>query len=801
MRTTSLFLFLFTCIGISAQNYKSIHTAGESHFTRNISNDAYLFSIKTDSSAVLGNDTMWYNYRQILLLPTNVNFFLFDGMCLGRDSWIGRKVLIRENGMNVFFTQSGDSVRIKTNAVLNESWNMFKYSTSTFFQATVVNTYEGEVLGEMDSIKEIKILLVNNLDQVLTHSYNNKIILLSKNHGLIQTYNFYSFPSELNIQPFSLAGMDTTGIRPLKEEEMYDFEVGAYMVRHEMNSSVKKYIKVKDKQVNATSYTYTFDLITNNNGSYSVIENQQQTYNFIPGNYRLSGQMTLLGTGIERPFEGISINFVKNGLRHVRSTATTEMDGECTNYMDYWQSTVAYRSSFAENLGLVDCLRIIFTTEVDEWGSEVETEISTTLYNLRYYGFDWTYGVYESPFRYYMIDASQNNSCTGNISFSFPVVHTSILWNFGDGQTSAEDNPSHTYTAIGTYPVSVSISTILGDTLMYISPSVFVGNNDQDNPIAASGAMLDQCNRFQFADNSVSSTNSVWTLLPDNIALGSENPIEYTFSDTGSYMIQLENDYGFCHRTKLIPVLVEAVTPLVSPACEVQQQYYSFYNFRLNGKEIGNSSWEDEKPSPTGDDYQKACNRFYLSGSEENILIFYLGTFELIPSGFDPNFFDPWYSGVAYDIRIDYNNNGAFETNELVSSGYCTSNYSILWDLETVNFSTPADAVKNTPLRMRIGGASGGNPCSGSQYDFSVVIGDFDVSLTEPEGDEILIYHNPSNGVIHVVAPGYSGKIILKDISGREVLRTEDTVIHVEKLSPGQYYLQLGNRTEKIIIR
>ena len=36
-------------------------------------------------------------------------------------------------------------------------------------------------------------------------------------------------------------------------------------------------------------------------------------------------------------------------------------------------------------------------------------------------------------------------------------VVASWLWDFGDGLTSTEQNPSHTYTEVGTYTVSLSV--------------------------------------------------------------------------------------------------------------------------------------------------------------------------------------------------------------------------------------------------------------------------------------------------------------------------------------------------------
>ncbi|NDI98087.1 T9SS type B sorting domain-containing protein [Flavobacterium sp. LaA7.5] len=53
------------------------------------------------------------------------------------------------------------------------------------------------------------------------------------------------------------------------------------------------------------------------------------------------------------------------------------------------------------------------------------------------------------------------NTCLGDVTeFEVNALGNfdNILWNFGDGTTSTETNPSHTYTAIGIYPVSADIT-------------------------------------------------------------------------------------------------------------------------------------------------------------------------------------------------------------------------------------------------------------------------------------------------------------------------------------------------------
>ena len=62
--------------------------------------------------------------------------------------------------------------------------------------------------------------------------------------------------------------------------------------------------------------------------------------------------------------------------------------------------------------------------------------------------------------------ASITNSCTGNVQFrDFSQAHpTAWSWNFGDGNTSTLQNPFHTYTANGTYTVTLTASNPSGST-------------------------------------------------------------------------------------------------------------------------------------------------------------------------------------------------------------------------------------------------------------------------------------------------------------------------------------------------
>lgn len=69
-------------------------------------------------------------------------------------------------------------------------------------------------------------------------------------------------------------------------------------------------------------------------------------------------------------------------------------------------------------------------------------------------------------------NASETNSCTGIIDFfdQSSNMPNSWYWNFGDGDTSSLQNPTHTYTNSGIYDVSLIVSNALGiDTVLYTS--------------------------------------------------------------------------------------------------------------------------------------------------------------------------------------------------------------------------------------------------------------------------------------------------------------------------------------------
>ena len=66
------------------------------------------------------------------------------------------------------------------------------------------------------------------------------------------------------------------------------------------------------------------------------------------------------------------------------------------------------------------------------------------------------------------LGATKTSSITGELITTFSATVsgdvTSYLWDFGDGYTSSDDNPTHTFSNVGTYNVSLTVTNLNGST-------------------------------------------------------------------------------------------------------------------------------------------------------------------------------------------------------------------------------------------------------------------------------------------------------------------------------------------------
>jgi PKD repeat protein len=114
---------------------------------------------------------------------------------------------------------------------------------------------------------------------------------------------------------------------------------------------------------------------------------------------------------------------------------------------------------------------------------------------------------------------------------------TEWLWNFGDGNTSTEENPDHIYTTPGEYTVSLTASNSAGsdtetkiDYIMVVWPQVTA--DFSATPLSGVAPL-----EVQFADQSVNANSWSWNFGDGNTST-EENP-DHIYTTPGEYTVTL----------------------------------------------------------------------------------------------------------------------------------------------------------------------------------------------------------------------------------------------------------------------
>lgn len=124
-------------------------------------------------------------------------------------------------------------------------------------------------------------------------------------------------------------------------------------------------------------------------------------------------------------------------------------------------------------------------------------------------------------------------------NLSSPIDSTyDIVWDLGDGTSSGDISPTHVYTEVGAYDVSLSITSPLGCNISDSFPSLITV---RPAPIADFIFAPDQPSNFQpevsFTDQSIDAISWDWMFGTTGSSF-EQNPV-YVFPDTGLQVVQL----------------------------------------------------------------------------------------------------------------------------------------------------------------------------------------------------------------------------------------------------------------------
>jgi len=164
-------------------------------------------------------------------------------------------------------------------------------------------------------------------------------------------------------------------------------------------------------------------------------------------------------------------------------------------------------------------------------------------------------------------EASETKITVGeSTTFTDQSTHdpTNWAWIFGDGYTSSDQNPTHTYSTAGTYTISLMASNEFGNDTEIKNDYIVAGL------VPAADFSADRTTVFlgepiNFTDQSTQNPTSwQWTFGDDNTS-SEQNPT-HTYSKTGTYTVNLSvsNDFGVNERIKQDFIIVNRETSTVS---------------------------------------------------------------------------------------------------------------------------------------------------------------------------------------------------------------------------------------------
>lgn len=170
-------------------------------------------------------------------------------------------------------------------------------------------------------------------------------------------------------------------------------------------------------------------------------------------------------------------------------------------------------------------------------------------------------------------DASFNSSVNGcyasfsDNSISYQSI-TGWSWYFGDGNSSSEQNPSHTYTADGTYTVSLDVTASDGCTDTY-SETITITSCTQDTSNCSASFSYNESGYCEvyFSDASYSSNGSItsysWDFGDGGGSSSSSPSHSYTADGTYSVSLTVYSSDG-CSDTYTEDITVSTCTPICS---------------------------------------------------------------------------------------------------------------------------------------------------------------------------------------------------------------------------------------------
>lgn len=459
-------------------------------------------------------------------------------------------------------------------------------------------------------------------------------------------------------------------------------------------------------------------------------------------------------------------------------------------------------------------------------------------------------------------EANITETCTGDIQFTdnSAFIPTEWLWNFGDGETSIEENPAHTYLANGTYTVTLTVTNEGGtDDETEVSYIVV------DRPEAPAVDDIIICGEGEVTLSASGSGGTInWYDAPvEGTLLGTGDDYTEYLTETTNYYVEesTPNELlsvgppdrffgsgGYFGANDLRGLFFNAYSPFILESVRVYANGAGTRNIQIldgDGGEVIHSVFKDLPDGESVVNLNLAMDvhdGYYMKITGALVDLYRIndgspdypyeipGIVALTGSNADPStdfyyFFFDWkirepdcvsprtmatvLVEPGFDVTIsDDVTIIAGESTTLTASGGATYSWSPVIGLSDPSAATTeANPAVTTTYTVTVTDEDG---CTSTAEVTVTVEGNLSTGVDEMS---FSLHPNPSTGIINVNASNltYPYTIEVFTLDGKTVYKDENrgnesvTIIDLSRLANGMYYLRLSNGDfefmEKVILQ
>lgn len=275
-------------------------------------------------------------------------------------------------------------------------------------------------------------------------------------------------------------------------------------------------------------------------------------------------------------------------------------------------------------------------------------------------------------------------------SIDSPEPIVSYLWNFGDGTTSAEANPTHEYLSAGSYAVSLEVKTIGGCSAVFtLTDAVSINNkptvNFTANPLEACAS-----GEIHFADLTSGKSDAWLWKFGDGTESTDHNPV-HKYNDTGYFSVALFAYNNGCRDSLLITDFIH-INP---PAARFQTVINCSQKLQRTFKDlsVGSLEWNWNFGDGNTDTIQSPVHNYADTGRYDVTLIVSNG----VCTDTATNTIKIINEKPTFSVESFNRNYCKYDSVKFAASNYYSSNINgFKWgfgDDSTTNFYTNRDSV------------------------------------------------------------------------------------------------------------